>query len=399
MTIPRYLAALILVAGLYATAGQAADTPDWNALTAKLDAELKAAEARDEFSGAILLAVGDTVLYTNAFGHAHRGHRVPNRVDTKFNLGSVDKQFTMVAVMRQVAAGAINLDTTVGTYLPDWPNRDVAESVTVRHLLTHTSGMGFYWTETLFREIGRFRTLQDYAGLFVDEPLAFRPGESWAYSNNGYIMLGLILEAVTGESYHDHIAEIILRPLDMENTGAFATDAVTPNLATGYTRLRLSDLLNDFDPEAEVQDEVWYTNHFTHPARGASAGGGYSTVEDLFDFSRALRGGKLVSPQTHALITAPFNADLVGDAARSFYGYGVQIWDPGTPGERFGHSGGGLGNGAMSLYYPAHDLTVIWLTNQDGAVHVPSPVLKAFLAGPGEEEESRVSAAESPAGL
>lgn len=381
LIINRYLAVLFMIfAGLHAQAGQAADAPDWDNLATMLDDRLEAAEARDEFSGAILLAVGDEVLYVNAFGDAHRGHKVPNNVNTKFNLGSIDKQFTMVAIMRLVEAGLIDLDATVATYLPDWSNRDVADNVTVRQLLTHTSGMGFYWTETLFKEIGRFRTLQDYAALFADEPLAFRPGEEWAYSNNGYIMLGLIIEAVTGDGYHDHIAEVILDPLGMAQTGAFAIDEVTPNLAAGYTRLRLADLLNDYDPGAEVQNEAWYANYFTHTARGASAGGGYSTLQDLFKFVRALHGGELVSSETYELITAPFNIDLVGDEARFFYGYGFQIWAPGAAGERRGHSGGGLGNGAMSLYYPAYDLTAIWLTNQDGAVAVPGAVLREFLA-------------------
>ena len=377
------LSVALFSAGLQADAAEAAAAPDWDRLTAALDERLEAAEAQDAFSGAILVAVGDEVIYADAFGDAHRGHEVPNRLDTKFNLGSLDKQFTMVAIMRLVEAGEIKLDANVGTYLPEWANRDVADTVTVRHLLTHTSGMGFYWTETLFREIGRFRTLQDYAELIVEEPLAFRPGEAWSYSNSGYIMLGLILEAVTGRPYHDHVAEVIFAPLGMENTGAFAIDAVVANRATGYTRMTLGDLLDDFDPSADVQDEAWYANYFTDTVSGASAGGGYSTVEDLFDFSRALRAGALVSSQSYDLITTPFNIDLVGDEARSFYGYGTQIWDPGAPTERFGHSGGGFGNGAMSLYYPIYDLTVIWLTNQDGAVGVPGPVLSQFFAGEG----------------
>lgn len=362
----------------------AREEPSWTGLVEALDAELEAAEARDEFSGAVLVAVGDEILYAEAFGMAHRGHQVANRVDTKFNLGSIDKQFTMAAIVRLVEAGMIDLDASVATYLPDWPNEDVAQNVTIRHLLTHTSGMGFYWTDTLHREIGRFRTLQDFASLFIDEPLAFRPGERWAYSNNGYIVLGLIIEAVTGEAYHDHIRRVILEPLDMENTGPFAVDEVTPNLATGYSRVSVQELLDGFDPGGERQQEVWYANYYTHPPRGASAGGGYSTVEDLFDFMRALRQGVLVSAESYEMIAAPFNRSLSHPQSRSFYGYAMQITDPGTPSERLGHTGGGLGNGALSFYYPNYDLTVIWLTNQDGAVSVPAAVVRDFIAALGE---------------
>ena len=377
------LCAIALTAGV-ACAASAGEQPDFDSLVERLDARLEAAEASDEFSGAVLVAVGDEVIYREAFGLAHRGHGVPNRVDTKFNLGSIDKQFTMVAVMRLAEAGRIDLDANVATYLPDWPNRDVAENVTVRHLLTHTSGMGFYWTDTLHREIGRFRTLQDFAGLFVDEPLAFRPGERWAYSNNGYIVLGLIIEAVTGEAYHDHIRRVILEPLDMENTGPFAVDEVTPNLATGYSRVSVQEVLAGFDPGGERQQEVWYANYYTHPPRGASAGGGYSTVDDLFDFMRALRQGVLVSAESYEMIAAPYNRYLSHPHSRSFYGYAMQIMDPGLPSERLGHTGGGLGNGALSFYYPAYDLTVIWLTNQDGAVSVPGAVVRDFIAALGE---------------
>lgn len=361
--------------------GIAQDAPVWADLVDALDTELTAAEARDEFSGAVLVAVGDEILYRAAFGMAHRGHQVANRVTTRFNLGSIDKQFTMAAVMRLVEAGEIDLDATVDTYLPDYPNRDVAENVTIHHLLSHTSGMGFYWSDALFREIGRFRTLQDFADIFADEELAFRPGEDWAYSNNGYIVLGLILEAVTGEVYEDHIRRVILDPLGMESTGSFAVDEVTPDLATGYTRMSALDVLESGDdPREAPQQDIWYANYYTHPPKGASAGGGYSTVEDLFVFMRALREGELVSPESYTLITTPHNRELLDGNATGFYGYGMQIWTPGTALERLGHTGGGAGNGAISFYYPNYDLTVIWLTNQEGSASVPIEPLTRFMS-------------------
>lgn len=378
----------ILSTGLLATAMQAAGTtaqPDWADLIADLNTRLETAEANDEFAGAILVAVGEEVLYTDAFGLAHRGHGVANRVDTKFNLGSIDKQFTMAAIMRLVEAGEIDLDANVATYLPDYPNRDVAENVTVRHLLTHTSGMGFYWTEDLFREIGRFRTLQDFADLFADEALAFRPGEGWAYSNNGYIVLGLIIEAVTGEDYHEHVRRVVFDPLDMENTGPFAVDEVTPNLATGYTRMSALDVLDEeFDPGAAEGRDVWYANYYTHPPRGGSAGGGYSTVEDLFDFTRALREGGLISQASYEMVSQPYNRAFEDPDSEAFYGYAMQVMSPGSETEHVGHTGGGTGNGAVAFYYPAYDLTAIWLTNQEGSVPVPARVLRDFFEAHGE---------------
>lgn len=370
-----YLALLLLVA-----LPQVQASDQWNTLADMMQSRLVKAAKTNEFSGALLIGVGGEIIYSQAFGLAHKGHNVPNKVDTKFNLGSVDKQFTMVAIMRLVDEGKIELDANVATYLPDWPNKDVAENVTVRQLLTHTSGMGFYWNKKLFTEIGRFRTLQDFAELFVDDELAFRPGEQWAYSNNGYIMLGLILEAVTGENYHDHIRRVLFNPLGMKNSGPYAVDEVVQNLATGYTRMTVQSAIEDPEGEGEEQQEKWYANYYTHPPKGASAGGGYSTVQDLFTFTRALHTGRLLSAQSYQTITQPYNKALLPDDARSFYGYAMQIWHPGQPGERLGHSGGGAGNGAFALYYPHHDLSVIWLTNQEGSATIPALVLRDYFA-------------------
>lgn len=377
----RYLVLLMFVAIPPAQA-----TDQWNTLVDAMQSRLAAAEKNSEFSGAILIGVGDEIIYSQAFGLAHKGLNVPNKVDTKINLGSLDKQFTMVAVMRLVDEGKIDLDANVASYLPDWPNADVAENVTIRQLLTHTSGMGFYWSEQLFTEIGRFRTLQDFAALFINDELAFRPGEQWAYSNNGYIVLGLILEAVTGEDYHDHIRRVLFSPLGMSNSGPFAVDEVTENRATGYTRMTVQDAIDGPDAEGEVQQEKWYANYYTHPPRGASAGGGYSTVQDLFEFTRALHTGRLLTEKSYQTITQPYNQDLLPDNARSFYGYGMQIWKPGQPDARLGHSGGGAGNGAFALYYPKLDLSVIWLTNQEGSARIPALLLREYFAENGPNE-------------
>jgi CubicO group peptidase (beta-lactamase class C family) len=352
--------------------------PDLAGLAERLGPALETAADEDRFSGSILVMNGDERVFAGAYGLAHRGHAVPNRIDTAFNLGSLDKQFTMVAVLRLVEAGQLDLDATVGTYLPDYPNAEVRDRVTIRHLLTHTSGMGFYWNDVLFREIGRFRSVSDFAALFETDPLAFEPGTQWAYSNNGYIVLGLILEGVTGETYADHVRRTIFEPLGMDRTGSFAVDEITPNLATGYTHLHVLDLLSQTETEPR---EAWYANYYTHPPRGASAGGGYSTVEDLAIFSRALRDGQLLSDAHTAMILEPYNAELVGDESGAYYGYAMQVWAPGTAEHRYGHTGGGAGNGAVWIHYPAYDLTVVSLTNLEGSGSVPFRVINEVVAG------------------
>ncbi|MBI1760882.1 MAG: serine hydrolase [Acidobacteria bacterium] len=249
---------------------------------------LQQLSAADEFSGVVLIAKNGQPLWQRAYGFANKAFNTPNRLDTKFNLGSINKFITHTAILQLVEAGKLNLDDTLGKYLPDYPNQQAAAKVTISHLLNMQSGIGdFFGAKFEATPKDRIRTINDYLKLFAEAPLAFEPGTSQRYSNGGYVVLGAIIEKVTGQSYYDYVRERIYKPAGMTNTDAYEVDASVPNVATGYTRH------SGRDGNARVD------NVYTKPARGSSAGGGYSTAEDLLKFAQALEHGKLLDA-THS---------------------------------------------------------------------------------------------------
>jgi CubicO group peptidase (beta-lactamase class C family) len=251
----------------------------------ELNALLDKAVAADSFSGVVMLARGDRPVYQRAVGLADKTKNEPNRVDTKFNLGSINKVFTQVAIQQLVEAGKLSLDDKLGRYLPDYPNTDAREKVTIRHLVNMQSGIGdFFGPKFQATPKHKIRAINDYLPLFASEPLKFEPGTSRAYSNGGYLVLGAIIEKVTGRSYYDYVREHIYKPAGMSNTDSYESDAAVPNLARGYTRRG--------DQAGQLTDNV-----NTRPGRGSSAGGGYSTADDLLKFSAAIRGNKLLSAE------------------------------------------------------------------------------------------------------
>jgi CubicO group peptidase (beta-lactamase class C family) len=249
----------------------------------------KAAEAM-EFSGVVLIAKNGTPIFEQAFGYADRDEKTPNRVGTKFNVGSISKSFTSLAVRQLIVQKKIALDDTIGKFLPDYPNKDAAGKVTIRRLLDMTSGIGDFFGEKYdATPKNRIRDLADYLPLFAAEPLLFEPGTSNRYSNGGYVVLGLIVEKASGMSYFDYVRENIYKPAGMENTDHFMADMFVDNLASGYTRT--------WD-DKEHPNEPRRDNIYTRPARGSSAGGGYSTADDLLRLVLALKADKLSAPES-----------------------------------------------------------------------------------------------------
>lgn len=183
-----------------------------------IEAYLKTLAATDQFSGAVLIAKNGKPIFEQAYGLASKAFNVPNRVDTKFNLASINKMFTAVAIAQLVEQGKLSFDAPVIKYLPDYPNKAVAEKVTIHQLLTHTSGLGDYFNEKFEAKKSRLRAVQDYFSLFVDDPLRFEPGTKWRYSNAGFIVLGAIIEKVSGQDYFDYVREHIFKPAGMNNT-------------------------------------------------------------------------------------------------------------------------------------------------------------------------------------
>lgn len=249
---------------------------------AQITAAVDKAVAEDRFSGVVMLAKDGTPLLSRAWGMADPAKGIANRPDTKFNLGSINKFFTHVAIGQLAAAGKLSLSDTIRKHLPDYPS-PVADKITIEQLLQHRSGLGDIFGPKFLAAHASLRTLSDYLPLFADKPLEFEPGSDQRYSNAGFIVLGLIIEKISGQSYYDYVRDHITKPAGMNDTASYAIDENVPNRAIGQTKR---------GPEGPLPARQ--SNIGTLPARGSSAGGGYSTAADLLRLSQALLADKLL---------------------------------------------------------------------------------------------------------
>jgi CubicO group peptidase (beta-lactamase class C family) len=230
------------------------------------------------FSGAALLVKGDSVLFQHAYGLASREKQVPNQLETRFNLGSINKIFTAVAIQQLAEGGKLSLDSTIDRYLPDYP-KDKGSQITVRQLLDHRGGVPDVFGERYERAgAANIKTMADWYALIREEPLRFPPGTQQQYSNGGYVLLGEIIEHLSGESYYEYVRHHVYEPAGMTRTEHLMNASDDPARAISYTRV------DDSAPPTPAE----------LPGRGSPAGGGYSTVGDLVRFAQALRTGKLI---------------------------------------------------------------------------------------------------------
>lgn len=243
---------------------------------------MKAYHQYNMFDGAVLVAENGKVVYKGAFGLANREWNIPNRTDTKFMIGSVSKPLTAVLVLIQVQKGLLALDNTVDNYLPEFRNKP-AGGVTIRQLLSHTSGMPNYdIIPDFFPRISRqYFTREDYVKVYIDAPLAFTPGTRYAYSSWGYFTLGYIMERVTHKSYDQLMKEDIFSKIQMSNTGSYYHTQVVPGRATGY----------------DYSFGGYTSSDFRDQSNTMGTGDIYSTVEDLFKFHLALTNHSLLNKE------------------------------------------------------------------------------------------------------
>jgi D-alanyl-D-alanine carboxypeptidase len=293
----------------------------------------------DQFSGAVLVARHGKVLLQKTWGRANRESGAPATLDTRFRIGSMNKMFTSVAILQLVEAGKLALDDPIGKYLTDYPNKDVASKVTVRHLLTHTGGTGDIFGPDFEKNRLTLRTHGDYLKLYGARALDGEPGKEFKYSNYGFVLLGALIEKITGMSYYDYVDRKVFRPAGMTSTGSLTEADAVPNRSTGYMK----------------RDGAWVPNTDTLPWRGTAAGGGYSTVGDLLRFAEALEAGKLISKKTLAEATTPH---LQG------YGYGFGIRGEG-PSRSYGHGGGAPGMNGELRIFPQLGTVLVALSNLD----------------------------------
>jgi CubicO group peptidase (beta-lactamase class C family) len=332
-----------------------------------LDRYLEHLVSKDRFSGTVLIAKDGKPFYTRVYGLACKRYDVPNQLDTKFNLGSMNKMFTGVAIMQLVEQGKISLDDLVGKYLPDLPRPEIAEKVTIHHLLTHTSGMQDFWDELDNSHWWKIRTVNQFAELIFDDTLLFEPGTDYHYSNSGPIVLGMIIEKVTGQDYYDYIREHIYKPAGMSNTDCYEMDMDVPNLAFGYTKENYDGSVNPEGPRRN--------NLFLHLVKGCPAGGGFSTVEDLLKFDIALRNNKLISKESFEILTTG-KVEI-----RPRWMYAFLFTDREVKGQRIvGHDGGAAGINAVLDMYLDSGFTVAALANYDWAIDAVREKIEKLLA-------------------
>jgi len=317
----------------------------------EIERHVAKAAADDRFSGVALVAKGDRVIFNKAYGLADKANNISNKLDTKFNLGSMNKMFTSVAIAQLVQAGKLSYDSTLAKALPEYPNKEVAAKITVHQLLTHTSGLGDFFKPEFFQNREKYRNPKDYLPIFANDPLRFEPGKSWSYSNAGFIVLGAVVENASGQNYFEYVRDHIFTPAGMKDTASYAVHDIVPNLGTGYTR---------FDNGDPLGIEPRRNNVMTLPMQGNPAGGGYSTAPDLLRFAQALRVNKLVSAE----LTEKLTSGKVDTPMGAKYGYG--FIDEMIEGKSVrGHSGGAPGiNSYFNIFWDG-SYTVIVQGNYD----------------------------------
>ncbi len=270
----------------------------------ELEQYLREKERLNEFSGTVLIAQDGDPIFSEAYGYASKRFEVPNKIDTKFNLGSCNKAFTAIAIVQLMEKGKLSLDDPIGKYL-DMFSGEIAEKVTIRHLLNMRSGWGDYWSNDHFlSHITRLRSVSDYMEFIQDIPLDFEPGANFQHCNTGFIVAGAVIESVSGMDYYEYIRKNIYEPAGMTNSDSYDKDGPVDNLAMGYTNMNRAG--------REGTGYEW-NNMYSLPPRGTPTGGGYSTVEDLLKFGGALRSFKLLSPEYTAYYLHRFEGAL-GDS-------------------------------------------------------------------------------------
>ena len=300
--------------------------------------------AADTFAGAVMITKDGKPVLAEAYGLADREHKIPNSLKTRFRIGSMNKMFTAVATLQLAEARKLDVKDTLGQYLPDYPNKDVASKVTIRQLLSHTGGTGDIFGPDFDAHRQELRTIADYIKFYGNRAPKFEPGTHWEYSNYGFILLGAIIEKVSGQSYYDYVREHIYGPAAMTSTGSEPEDTPVPDRSVGYTKKDSSG---------------WVPNTDVLPYRGTSAGGGYSTVEDLTRFAEALKSHKLLD----VLYTDMLTTGKPGTPENS-YAYGFE--DRLMNGTRcFGHGGGAPGMNGDLRICPTPGYVVAVLSNLD----------------------------------
>jgi CubicO group peptidase (beta-lactamase class C family) len=331
----RALSAVVVLCALAAASGSTASGTTIDPRVARVERGLAQLARAGRLSGAVLVAKNGRPILERAYGKARLRPAAPNRVTTEFNLASLGKPFTAVAIAQLVQAGKLDFDDRVGQYVHELP-ASIGDTVTIAELLDHTSGLGDFFEHAGYLTLQpKLTSLAAYLPLITDTAPAFTPGSRFLYSNSGYILLGLVVERVSGENYYDYLAQHVFGPAGMKHSGCFRKSALPRAAAVGYTG--------------------GSANTSTLPPRGTSAGGCYSTAPDLLRFTQALLEHRLVNARLTAMLTS---AKIRAPGGAYGYGFGIRdgtIW----------HNGGSPGVGAEFDVNRRLGYTVVVLSNRD----------------------------------
>ena len=311
----------------------------------------------DDFSGAVLVARRGKPIIEAVQGLADRERKLANTETTRFRVGSMDKMFTAVAVIQLIQAGKLDLKAPLGTYLKDYPNAEFARKVTLHHLLSHTGGAGDIFGPEYDANRETLRTPADYVRLYGARAPEFEPGSKYEYANYGFMLLGRVVEVVSGQSYYDYVQDHVFAPAGMTGSGFEPETVAVPDRARAYEKS-----VDDYAPASDL------------PWRGTPAGGGYSTTGDFLRFATALYDGRLLDRAHVQLLTS---TKLAADPTMN-YAYGFMNY-PGAAPPMVGHSGGAPGmSGDLRIIGEGEGVIVV-LSN----VSPPflSPRLGKFIAG------------------
>ena len=327
-----------LLGHLLVAAAAAAQTP---ATLDSIDRYVRTEVTRYRIPGLSLAVLrGDSVVLARGYGYANVEHRVPATDSTVYQSGSVGKQFTAAAIVMLAEQGRLSLDDSITRFLPDGPA--TWRGITIRHLLTHTSGIADYTDSTL--DTRRDYTEDELVRLAAKQPLEFAPGDRWNYSNTGYVLLGIIIHRVTGVFYGDFLQDHVFRPLRMRTTRIISEADIIPNRAAGY------HLVND-----TLKNQDWVSPSLNTTADGAL----YFSVRDLAQWAIALNHWKIPS---RAGLEASWTPVRLNSGGTYPYGFGWQVTQQ-RGYRRIGHGGAWQGFRTAIQRYPDFDLTVIVLDN------------------------------------
>ena len=307
---------------------------------------------------AVIVTKNGSVLFQGAHGKANIELNVPLETHHVFRIGSLTKQFTAAAIMMLHEKGQISLDDPITKYLPQYPTH--GHNITIEHLLTHTSGIFNYTNQKDFlqKDLGKDISLSELIKIFEQSPMQFPPGTAIDYSNSGYVLLGAIIEIVSGKSYSDFMKDNIFKPIHLKSTYV-GTPIITPNRVTGYQH----------DANKGIQNIRPFSMTYAH-----AAGAIISSINDLAIWNEALQKNLLLTETSYHRMKTKYQ---LSNKQFSPFGYGFHI-DSLHGLEVIQHSGSIPGFSSFALWIPNYNIYIAVLSNQIGAQKSPKSVAYEF---------------------